>query len=80
MPLDKESEILELARKKGFVVPRWKNKVIRAIFILGVTDTESHGNAFSELIRNLTKDNLYQQINEFEDCQLLYNRIIESHS
>lgn len=66
--------------KDGFVVPRWKNKVIRAIFILGVTDTESHGNAFSELIRNLTKDNLYQQINEFEDCQLLYNRIIESHS
>lgn len=66
--------------KDGFVVPRWKNKVIKAIFILGVTDTESHGNAFSELIRNLTKDNLYQQINEFEDCQLLYNRITESHS
>ena len=62
----------------GFAVEKWNHKIIKAIFILGVTDTKSHCNAFSELIGNLTNDNLYERINRYDDKELLYKSIIKA--
>ncbi len=64
--------------EQGFAVEKWNHKIIKAIFILGVTDTKSHCNAFSELIGNLTNDNLYERINRYDDKELLYKSIIKA--
>ena len=64
--------------ENGFAVEAWNHKIIKAIFILGVTDTKSHCNAFSELINNLTNDNLYERINKYRDKELLYKSIIKA--
>ena len=60
--------------KEPLHVQEW-HKDIRAIFVLGVVDTELHANAFSELMANLVKDDLYLKLNTIDDCEEIFKKI-----
>ena len=60
--------------REPVIVPEWHKK-IRAIFVLGVVDTELHANAFSELMANLVRDELYLTLNTLSDSDEIYRRI-----
>lgn len=57
-------------------VKAW-NKEITSVFILGVVDKQSHGNAFSQLITNLSQNTLYKKLNEFTSANELFHAIID---
>lgn len=68
--------VLSLAvTRKPLYVPEWDKK-ISAIFILGVIDNESHANAFSELMKNLVKDDLYKKMHNFKDREEIYRKLV----
>ena len=62
--------------REALYVKRW-NKDIRAVFVLGVVDKESHANAFTQLITSLSKNELYKRLGEFTSAEELYREIIE---
>lgn len=71
--------ILSLAvSQKPIEVKEW-GKRITAIFILGVVDTELHGNAFAELIHNLAANNLYKRLSFLETPNDVFKEILQKN-